>query len=337
MSDISFSKVNQIVNDLKTAEGSALIDHIRTLSALNETHSRIVVTLLELLESPAVGTEAHTRIIKLLRKEPHASVINRSSAWKLAFQKYEAKIMPIVNQPDPIPALHMQLSVSPTPIMTSAPINQAAAVSISTSATKSCPYCAEQILADAKKCRFCNEWLSGSPPAASIGTTPNYGYQLIQSLSTIEVSTRAMMITGFLLFFLFFSPFVACGSIEMSAGTVTLSSFEGIADNRSQSAYSNRQNNTDGAIMWLSLLFVPITGATLFFTGMSMSQDVAANITRPQKPIRTQVLVIITVFVLLGLGLLIAVHPILELLWGYYAIMTCLATAFWVIKRIDYA
>ncbi|MFD3164921.1 hypothetical protein [Herpetosiphon sp. NSE202] len=212
------------------------------------------------------------------------------------------------------------LAINP-PIMTSGTINQTVSANAGVAATKPCPYCAEQILVDAKKCRFCNEWLSSSTNPAPMGITQTYAPQKTQKFLAMELSTRVMMITGFILFFLFFSPFVSCGPIEMSAGTVAFASVADVAD--------NRNNNDEGSIIWLSLILVPITAATLFVTGMSMAQELAANITHPQKPERTQILVIITSFIVAGLGILITFHPIIELLWGYYAIMGCLATAFW--------
>ena len=41
--------------------------------------------------------------------------------------------------------------------------------------TKKCPYCAEEIQADAVKCRHCGEWLDGSPSARpAAGKIPWY-------------------------------------------------------------------------------------------------------------------------------------------------------------------
>ncbi|ABX06416.1 MAG TPA: hypothetical protein DEF47_08085 [Herpetosiphon sp.] len=331
MSTIAFSKVNQIVNDLKSAQGSAILDHVRNVASLSESHSRIVVALLELLEAPQTPADAHAKILEVLQKEPHSSIINRSSAWKLALQKYLGTAQPIVYQPNPAPSYP---TPTPTPPANQPPSQQPTPQFVSASATRPCPYCAEHILADAKKCRFCNEWLSGSKPASS-----STSQSKTQRFLEVELSSRALMIIGFILFFLFFSPFVACGPIDMSASEITAASVAETANNRSQtySYYSSSRNDDDeGSIMWLSLLLIPVTAATLFITGMSMANQLATTGVYPEKPERTQVLVIITVFVLVGLGLLIMFHPILELLWGYYAVMTCLATAFIAIKRLDY-
>ncbi|MFD3164922.1 hypothetical protein [Herpetosiphon sp. NSE202] len=97
MSGISISKVNQIVSDLKTAEGSALLDQVRIIATLGDSHSRIVVALLELFDAPYTPSDVRTKIVEVLQKEPHASIVNRSSSWKLALQTYIPQAVSVDN------------------------------------------------------------------------------------------------------------------------------------------------------------------------------------------------------------------------------------------------
>lgn len=46
--------------------------------------------------------------------------------------------------------------------------------------TKRCPYCGEEILAIAKKCKHCGEWLDETPPLKETKTCPTLENLLLQ-------------------------------------------------------------------------------------------------------------------------------------------------------------
>ena len=60
--------------------------------------------------------------------------------------------------------------------------------------TKKCPYCGEEIKADAQKCRFCGEWLNKTPPTSSADNSKSNKKWIYIVLAAVVVIVIAIIV-----------------------------------------------------------------------------------------------------------------------------------------------